>query len=463
VTDPDVTEPGVTATTAGMTSTRSDRVGWYFYSWANHGYLTVAATVFLGPYLTSLAKLGAGCAAGADCRGGFVHPLGIPVAAGSYFPYLVTVGTILTVLIVPVVGAIADRSKHKKRLLIGCAYVGAAATSGLALVPARGYLFAGLLFLLTNIALQVGAVIQNSWLPLLAGTSRRDTVSSVGFAVGYIGGAVLLSLSLVAVQVDVGGSALAAARVCIFAAGVWWAGFTVVPVVLLRNRELPAFDKRQGNTLSEGFHQLGRTLRELVRRYPLTVFFLVAFLVYNDGIQTVLSQASVYGTNQLKLNQNTLVTTILIVQFVAFGGALLLGRLAVRIGARTTVLACLVLWIGVVIGAFWLPVGAALPFLGLGVLIGLVVGGSQALSRSLFSQLIPAGREAEYFGIYAIGDLGTSWIGTLLFGLVYQFTFNYRLGIVSLLVFFCVGFVLLLLVPIRRAVIAVGNTPPRHL
>jgi UMF1 family MFS transporter len=453
----------MTDTIDGMTSTRSDRVGWYFYSWANHGYLTVAATVFLGPYLTSLAKLGAGCAAGADCRGGFVHPLGIPVAAGSYFPYLVTVGTILTVLIVPVVGAIADRSRHKKRLLISCAYVGAAATSGLALVPGRGYLLAGLLFLVTNIALQLGAVIQNSWLPLLAGTSRRDTVSSVGFAVGYIGGAVLLSLSLVAVQVNVGGSTLAAARVCIFAAGVWWAGFTVVPVVLLRNRELPAFEKRAGGTLTEGFRQLGRTLRELVRRYPLTVFFLVAFLVYNDGIQTVLSQASVYGTNQLKLSQNTLVTTILIVQFVAFGGALLLGRLAVRIGARTTVLGCLVLWIVVVIAAFWLPVGAALPFLGLGVLIGLVVGGSQALSRSLFSQLIPAGREAEYFGIYAIGDLGTSWIGTLLFGLVYQFTFNYRLGIVSLLVFFCVGFVLLAAVPIRRAITATGNTPPTHL
>jgi UMF1 family MFS transporter len=251
---------------------------------------------------------------------------------------------------------------------------------------------------------------------------------------------------------------------------VWWGVFTIVTVLLLKERAAPTGESSlggrpvaAGSVLTEGFRQLGRTLRLLVRQTPLTLFFLVAFFVYNDGIQTVISQASVYGTYQLKLDQSVLVETILLVQFVAFGGALLLGRLARTFGARKTVLAALALWVVVIVAAFWLPVGKAGPFLALGVLIGIVMGGSQALSRSLFSQLVPRGREAEYFGIYAIGDVGTSWVGTLLFGVVYQATFDYRPAIFSLLVFFVIGFVLLLAVPMRRAILAAGNTPPRLL
>jgi UMF1 family MFS transporter len=151
------------------------------------------------------------------------------------------------------------------------------------------------------------------------------------------------------------------------------------------------------------------------------------------------------------------------VQFLAFGGALLLGRVAARIGAWKTVLASLVLWTFVILAAFWLPAEAPIPFMILGACIGLVLGGSQALSRSLFSQLIPAGKEGEYYGFYEISDKGTSWLGPLLFGLVFQLTNSYRVGLVSLLIFFVVGFALLLFVPVRRAIIAAGNTPPRLL
>jgi UMF1 family MFS transporter len=249
------------------------------------------------------------------------------------------------------------------------------------------------------------------------------------------------------------------ARWSIVSAGVWWAAFTLLPLRWLRER--PAVEASTGGTvLTDGFRQLVRTIRGM-RAYPLTLFFLLAFLVYNDGIQTVIALASQYGTEELRLEQTTLIVTILLVQFLAFGGALLLGALARRAGAWKTVLFSLVLWTVVILAAFRLPAEAPVPFMILGAGIGLVLGGSQALSRSLFSQLIPAGKEGEYYGFYEISDKGTSWLGPLAFGLVFQLTNSYRIGIVSLVVFFVAGAILLALVPLRRAIVAAGNTPPR--
>ncbi|GAB3839860.1 hypothetical protein GCM10027610_046420 [Dactylosporangium cerinum] len=216
------------------------------------------------------------------------------------------------------------------------------------------------------------------------------------------------------------------------------------------------------NLLTDGFRQLWHTLRSL-KAYPLTLFFLVAYLVYNDGIQTVIALASQYGTKELQLDDDVLVPTILMVQFLAFAGALLLGWLAKRYGAWKTLLGSLVLWTVIIVIAYFLPAKEPLLFVALGGGIGLVLGGSQALSRSLFSQLIPKGREGEYFGIYEISDKGTSWLGPLLFGLAYDTTRSYRVAIISLLVFFVVGFVALLAVPIRKAIEQAGNTPPARL
>jgi UMF1 family MFS transporter len=193
----------------------------------------------------------------------------------------------------------------------------------------------------------------------------------------------------------------------------------------------------------------------------LTLMFLVAYLIYNDGIQTVITLAGVYADKQLGLSQSVRVETILLVQFLAFAGAWATGRLAVRLGAKRTVLGSLVVWVVALGLAYLLPAGRAVPFVLLGCLIGIVLGGSQALSRSLFSQLIPPGQEAEYFSLYEISSDGTSWLGPLLFGLAYQLTHTYRVAIVSLLVFFVVGFLGLLAVPMRRAIAAAGNPEPR--
>ncbi|MEV0005242.1 MFS transporter [Micromonospora sp. NPDC050980] len=447
-------------------STRRERTGWYFYDWANSAFQTTVITVFLGPFLTTVAELAAGCELGAERCDGVVHPLGIRVAAGSYYPYLISLSVFLTVFVLPVVGAIADRSAHKKRLLAAAAFTGAGATIAFAFVTGERYLLGGALFLIANISFGAAVVVYNSFLPQLGGPDDRDGISSRGWAIGYLGGGLLLALNLVAVTaLSEEGNAqrtLDLARWSIVSAGVWWAAFTLLPLRWLREHPTAAALQAGGNVLTDGFRQLGRTLRE-IKAYPLTLFFLLAFLVFNDGIQTVITLASQYGTEELRLEQSTLIVTILLVQFLAFGGALALGALARRIGAWKTVLLSLVLWTGVIIAAFRLPAEAPVPFMILGGCIGLVLGGSQALSRSLFSQLIPAGKEGEYYGFYEISDKGTSWLGPLAFGLVFQLTSSYRVGLVSLLIFFVVGFALLAAVPMRRAILAAGNTPPRVL
>ena len=450
-----------------VTSAPRERTGWYFYDWANSAFSTTVVTVFLGPFLTTVTELAAGCELGADECGGRVHPLGITVAAGSFFPYVVSLSVLLTVLVLPVMGAVADRAPRKKPLLAGAAFTGAAATVAMAFVTGDRYLLGGILFIVANVAFGASVVVYNSFLPRLAGPDERDKVSSRGWALGYLGGGVLLLLNLIAVLLfSIDGDdqrTLDLARWSIVSAGVWWAAFTLLPLRWLREHPvLEVAAAGRGNVLTDGFRQLGATLRGL-RAYPLTLFFLAAFLVYNDGIQTVISLSAQFGSEELGLGQSTLIVTILIVQFLAFLGALLLGALAARIGAKRTVLLSLVLWLVVILAAFWLPEGAALPFMLLGAGIGVVMGGSQALSRSMFSQLIPAGKEGEYYGFYEISDKGTSWLGPLAFGLVYQLTDSYRVGIVSLVVFFVVGGILLAMVPMRRAVLAAGNTPPRIL
>jgi UMF1 family MFS transporter len=206
----------------------------------------------------------------------------------------------------------------------------------------------------------------------------------------------------------------------------------------LRDRAIDNVVRARGGLLRSSFGQLRDTLRH-VRGYPMTALFLLAYLFYNDGIQTVISAASAYGNKELGLSESVLIEAILLVQFVAFGGALLLARLAVRFSAWRTILGSLVAWTVVII-------------LVLALLIGLVIGGSQALSRSLFSQLIPPGRAAEYFALYQACERGTSWFGTLVFGLVHQWTGSYRDAIIALVVFFVVGGLLLARVDVPRAI-----------
>ncbi|MCP2321829.1 UMF1 family MFS transporter [Hamadaea flava] len=443
-------------TGAAALSTPRERLGWYFYDWANSAFSTTVVTAFLGPYLTAIAK------AGADAAGN-VHLLGLTFKAGSLFPYATSLSVALQVLVLPIAGAMADRSSRKRRLLGLFAYIGAVATIGLLFLTGERYALGATLFLIANVAFGASVVVNNSFLPQLADENDRDAVSSRGWAFGYLGGGLLFLFNVVAVVLfgTDDHSKAEVARWSLVSAGVWWAVFTTLPLMWLRDRPATG-GERHGNVLLDGFRQLWHTLRSL-KAYPLTLFFLIAFLVYNDGIQTVIGLAGTYASEELGFDITVTMPVILMVQFMAFGGALLLGWLAKLFGAWKTVLGSLAVWSVIVVAAYFLPEGKVLPFAALAAAIGLVLGGSQALSRSLFSQLIPKGREGEYFGLYEISDKGTSWLGPLLFGFAFDQTGSYRFAIVSLIAFFIFGFAALLAVPMRRAIAAAGNTPPKLL
>ncbi|WP_432157166.1 MFS transporter [Streptomyces sp. bgisy153] len=439
--------------------------GWYFYDWACSVYSTSVLTVFLGPYLTSVAK----AAADAD---GYVHPLGVPVRAGSFFAYAVSLSVIVAVLVMPLVGAAADRTGRKKPLLGAAAYTGAAATTGMFFLGGERYLLGGVLLVVANAAQSVAMMLYNSYLPQIAAPKERDAVSSRGWAFGYAAGSLVLVVNLVLYLAhdSFGLSESMAVRVCLASAGLWWGGFALIPLARLRDRPAAAPEDGGGSAApaerapagAAGLRQLAATFRDM-RRHPLTLAFLLAYLVYNDGIQTVISQASVYGSEELGLGQSTLIAAVLLVQVLAVAGALGMGRLARRYGAKRTVLGSLVAWTLTLGAGYFLPAGAPVGFFGLAAAIGLVLGGSQALSRSLFSHLVPPGKEAEYFSAYEVSDRGMSWLGPLLFGLTYQLTGSYRDAILSLVAFFVLGFLLLARVPVRRAIGEAGNAAPERI
>ncbi|MFD5914505.1 MFS transporter [Streptomyces massasporeus] len=433
----------------GAAERRREQRGWYFYDWACSVYSTSVLTVFLGPYLTSVAK----AAADAD---GYVHPLGLPVRAGSFFAYSVSLSVIVAVVVMPLVGAAADRTGRKKPLLAAAAYTGATATAAMFFLDGDRYLLGGALLVVANAAQSVAMMLYNSYLPQIAPPEERDAVSSRGWAFGYASGSLVLVANLVLYtgHESFGLSESAAVRICLASAGLWWGAFALVPLRRLRDRRTAGRE-----AALPGFRQLAATVRDM-RRHPLTLAFLLAYLVYNDGIQTVISQASVYGSEELGLEQSTLIGAVLLVQLLAVAGALAMGRLARVYGAKRTILGSLVAWTVTLAAGYFLPAGAPVWFFVLAAGIGLVLGGSQALSRSLFSHLIPPGSEAEYFSAYEMSDRGMSWLGPLLFGITYQLTGSYRDAIISLVVFFVLGFALLARVPVRRAIGEAGNPVP---
>ncbi|MGM9440059.1 MFS transporter [Streptomyces murinus] len=451
----DTVRAGVADETADL---RRQQRGWYFYDWAYSVYSASVLTVFIGPYLTSIAEHAAD-------SGGYVHPLGIPVRAGSYFAYSVSLSVVLAVVAMPLVGSAADRTGRKKPLLAAAAYTGAAATTGMFFLDGDRYLLGGVLLVVANAAAAVGGMLYNSYLPQIAPPEERDAVSSRGWAFGYGAGAMVLvaNLILYSAHDSFGLSQGQAVRICLASAGLWWGAFTLVPLRLLRDRRARAAGEAAPDGVpSTGLRQLAATARDM-RRHPLTLSFLLAYLIYNDGIQTVISQASVYGSQELGLGQSTLIVAVLLVQVLAVAGALAMGRLAQTYGAQRTILGSLVAWTITLAAGYFLPAKAPVYFFLLAAGIGMVLGGSQALSRSLFSHLVPPGKEAEYFSAYELSDRGMSWLGPMLFGVTYQLTGSYRSAIISLVAFFIIGFALLARVPVRRAIAAAGNPVPEKI
>ncbi|MBM3121918.1 MAG: MFS transporter [Chloroflexi bacterium] len=429
--------------------------GWAFYDWANSAFSTTVGTVFLGPYLASLAAEAARAYSDGMARLG-----GIPIAPDSFLPYCVSISVGLQVLFLPILGAIADYSHLRKQMMRLFATIGGLATVLLFFTVAETWWLGGLLFILANLAFGAAMVFYNSYLPDIASEERRDSVSSYGWAMGYLGGGLLLVLNLAFYQFreTLGVPTDLAVRINLASAGVWWLGWSLYTWTRLRARHARRTLPPGEGYVSVGFRQLMGTLREL-KHFPETLKFLLAYFLYNDGIQTVIAVSATFAAapvirGGIEVDQSTLIVVILMIQFVAFGGALFWGKLAGWVGAKQSILISLVIWAGVVIYAYGGLQGETrvLQFWILGAFIAVVMGGSQAISRSLFAQMIPTGKEAEFYSFYEVSERGTSWTGPLLFGLMNQAFGSLRPAILSLIFFFVMGLILLPFVNVKKAI-----------
>ncbi len=487
--------------------TRQQR-GWYFYDWANSSFPTTVITLFFGPYLILVAQTAiertvraagdalattvpawgdqafrdwlaeaiavltpAAAAAGqsleqlvgAAALEGKVQLLGIALFPEQLFFYAIPVSAIVQIVTLPILGAFVDRSSRKRAWLGWTAYLGAGTTVAMFLITPGRWQLALLLVGVANVLFQASVVVYDSFLPEIATVDDRDRVSSRGWALGYIGGGLLLAVNLAIFQLEPFGiSGTTAVRVSLASAGVWWAIFTIIPLRLLEDGPALVAEGSAGRAVLGAFGELVRTTR-LVASYPETVKFLVAFLLFNGGVGTVIAAAGSYAIEELRIGEADLVLAILMVQFVAFFGALIMGRIAERAGAKTVVLWSLVLWSVVVTYGRFVPAGDVTVFFVLAAAIGFVLGGTQALSRSLFSHLVPARREAEFYSFYQISDRGTNILGPAALAFAYGLFGSYREGILVLIVLFVLGGLMLVLTDMRKGIDAVGNPQPKVL
>jgi len=421
---------------------KKERIGWYLYDWANSAFSTTVVTVFIGPYLTQLA-------ANAADKAGYVNLLGFNIFADSYFPFIISISVFLQLFFLPIMGAAADLYKMKKHFLVTFAMLGSLSTMMMYFLSDDMYIIGGLLFISANFFFGASMVVYNAYLTDIAAVEERDKISSNGWGIGYLGGGTLLLLNLIlfsnADKIFAVNPPEMAVRISLASAGVWWAVFTLFPMLWLKTHKYE-MQVSTFNPIKLSYRRLKETLLS-IRKEKNTFTFLLAFIFYNDGVQAVIALSSQFANRELGMSSDLLVSAILMVQFVAFFGAIGFKYIARINGARNTIIILIILWILVVLYAYAYLSNPTEFF----ILAAVIAIGIQALSRSLYSKLIPAGRESEYFSLYELSEKGSSLLGPLAFGIAMQFTHSYRYGILSLIIFFIIGLYLILKVHSERS------------
>jgi UMF1 family MFS transporter len=442
---------------------RREVFGWLMYDWANSAFYTTVIGVLIAPYLISLAQAQVG-------ENGVVLNLGFlgAVTAKSLPSIAISVSVFCQVLLLPILGGIADYTNLKKRLMIFFCYLGVLASGLLFFITDNLYLYGGVLLIIANLCFGAANVFYNSYLVDLTTEDRRDSISSYGFAAGYAGGIIMLISNILLVEnaQSLGMTTGLAVRVSLLAASLWWGLFALFTFISIKSRGAVKSLPDDKNIVSIGFTELAKTFREL-KRLRYTAQFLIACFCYNNGIQTVITSASVFLAQELfvargeEVSQSFLLGIFLVSQVAALIGAISFERLARIIGAKKTLLISLTVWILIVIYAYGFLQTTAQAW-AMAVFIGLVLGSSQALSRSLYSQMIPVGREASFFGLYEISEKGTSLVGSLVFGIVVGITNSFRQAILSMILFFAAGIIILILTDTKRAIREAGNQTPEE-
>lgn len=467
-------ENNLASSTLSAKNNKREIFGWAMYDWANSAYYTTVIGVLIAPYLTGLAQADL-CRDVPEllrqndpCLNGVIFDLGFlgAITAKSLTSATTVIGVLIQAFLMIILSAIAEYSNLKKTFMMILCYVGVAAGCLMFFIEGNNYLLGGLLLIIANVCIGASLVFYNAYLVDITSEDQRDKVSAKGYAYGYVGGSIMLVINLLMLNYaeNLGISTGLAVRISLVSAALWWGGFAIITFTTLKSHGTKRAVPAGQNILSVAFAEIGQTLREFLKlRY--TLLFLVAYLFYNDGIQTVIYQASVFVEQELFISKGLpadpifLVLLFLETQIVAFIGALFWERISRIIGAKNTILVSLAWWAGVVIFAYAFLTEKNQAWY-LGAAIGFVLGGTQSLSRSLYSQMIPKGREASFFSFYEISEKGTSWMGLLIFSVVVASSGSYRQAILALIIFFIVGGLLLAINPIKKAITQAAEHSP---
>jgi UMF1 family MFS transporter len=419
---------------------RPELRAWALYDWANSAMMTTIIAAVFPIYF------------------GQVAAAGLPKGRGTeLFAAASTVGMVIIAVLSPVLGALTDARPIKKRLLGAFLGLGAGSVAAMFFIHKGQWPLAAALFVLANIGANGSFVFYDSLLPHVARPDEVDRVSTAGYALGYVGGGLLLVLNLLWIQKPAwfglpsgpgptSAQATLPARLAFLSVAVWWLVFSVP---LFRRVPEPPIVRPATtaalNPVADAFARLAVTFREL-RRFRQGFLMLLAFLIYNDGIGTIYRMATSYGA-ALGIDSGAMIAALVLVQFVGIPCAFAFGSLAGVFGAKRSILFGLLVYVGITVLGYFMK--TATHFFVLAVLVGMVQGGTQALSRSLFAGLIPRDRSGEFFGFFAVVEKFAGIFGPLLFGLSIRLTGDTRNAIVTVIPFFLVGGLLLALVDVE--------------
>jgi UMF1 family MFS transporter len=406
---------------------------WMMYDFGNSAFATTIMAAVLPVYYSNVAA------------SGLEEGL-----ATSYWGYSQSISVLIVAILAPILGAISDYSAAKKKFLQFFAFMGIIASILLMFVGEGDYILASVLFIVGSIGFSGGNIFYDGFLPEVAEGEEMDKVSAGGYAYGYVGGGILLTINILMIlnpQWFGLADTVIATQLSFASVGVWWLLFSI-PLFKNIKEEKKVPVKRDRSYISIGFSRVGNTFRE-IKQYKQALIFLLAFWLYNDGISTIMRMATIYGA-EIGIAGNDLIVALLITQFVGIPFTFFFGWLAAKITAKRALTITLVIYMIITILGYFMV--SALQFYILAIAVGMVQGGAQSLSRSIFGRMIPENKHAEFFGFYGISSKFAAVFGPFIFAFVGQITGNSRFGILSLIFFFIAGIILLRFVDVDKGI-----------
>ncbi|NQY08153.1 MAG: MFS transporter [Flavobacteriales bacterium] len=409
---------------------------WAFYDWANSVYSLVIMSTLFPLYYAGITS----------DNGGELVFMGISMTNTQLFDYSISFAFLVIASVSPFLSGISDYAGKKKFFMKIFCYLGVFSCSAMFFFTADNLWYGILCLIISTIGFSGSIVFYNAYLPEIASPDMQDKVSAKGFSLGYLGSAILLifCLAMITMNESIGITKGMATRISFLITGIWWVAFSQITF-----RGLPPDEPfgTYGDKLFEGYNELKKVWKEL-KTSKVLLRYLFAFFVFNIGVMTIMTAATLFGKIELKLEDTDLIKTILLIQFVGIAGSYGFSFLSEKKGNLFALSVLMFIWIGVCIGAYFVPEKSPFHFYILAGVVGAVMGGTQSLARSTYAKLLPVGRDhASYFSFFDVCLKIGVVIGMFVFGLIERLTGNLRYSIVALLVFFLAGFIIILFIP----------------